>query len=421
MPQNPQHPENQNQNQNQNSLPGPVLRDGHPRSARTTAVAAGMLLALVGAGATWALSRPDAVEPTSASTGPAAASRVQDANVQEAVDGLVEELGFPGALAHVVDADGVASDYTAGVGDLATGDDVPVDGQVRIASNTKTFTATVVLQLVGEGAVELDEPIETYLPGLVRGEGIDGSAITVRQLLQHTSGLPNYTTHMDPDPFATRDVYVPQREHTDVAFAQPALFEPGAQWSYSNTNYTVLGMLVEKVTGRPMAEQVTERIIEPLNLEHTYVPGPGERELRGPHPRGFHPDASGELADITELDPSVAGAAGDIVSTPSDLLAFFRALIGGELLGAAEQAELVTLVDLPEEYPGDGYGLGVTRTTLSCGIVLWGHGGDIQGYSTRGGVTEDGRGVIYTVTALPTSMETVYAMEKVVDAIVCGE
>ena len=307
------------------------------------------------------------------------------------------------------------------MGDLAAGTEGPPDGQVRIASNTKTFTATVVLQLVGEGLVELDEPIETYLPGLVRGEGNDGAAITVRHLLQHTSGLFNYTAEMDPDPFVTRDVYVPQRHHTDVAFAHPPLFEPGTTWSYSNTNYTVLGMLVEKVTGRPMAEQVTQRIIEPLGLGDTYVPAPGERELRGAHPRGYHPGADGELADITDLDPSWAGPAGDIVSTPSDLLAFFAALVGGDLLGTAEQDELVRLVDLPEEYPGDGYGLGVTRTTLSCGTVLWGHGGDIQGYSTRGGVTEGGRGVIYTVTALPTSMETVYAMEDAVDAIVCRD
>lgn len=400
--------------------PEPLPRAGHPRTARTTAVAVAMLVTLAGAGATWALTRPDSAEPAGVPAEAAPVPGVPQAHVQEAIDGLVDDLGFPGALAHVVDADGVASDYTAGVGDLATGADVPVDGLVRIASNTKTFTATVVLQLVGEGLVGLDEPIETYLPGLVHGEGIDGAAITVRQLLQHTSGLPNYTADMDPDAFATRDVYVPQRHHTDVAFARPALFAPGEGWAYSNTNYTVLGMLVEKVTGRPMAEQVTERIIEPLGLEHTYVPGPGERELRGPHPRGYHPDADGDLVDITELDPSWAGAAGDIVSTPSDLLTFFRGLIGGELLGAAELAEMKELVAMAEEYPGDGYGLGVTRTTLTCGDVLWGHGGDIQGYSTRVGVTEEGQGVAFAVTAMPGSLDTHLAMEDTIDAIVCG-
>lgn len=418
--QNPHQPQPAPPGANHPTQPGAVLRGGHPQSARTTAVAAVTLVAVVGAGVAWALTRPDA-EPAVPPSDPAVASRVQDPRVQDLLDGLVTDHGFPGVLAHVVDADGTPGDYTAGVGDLATGAQVPVDGQVRIASNTKTFTATVVLQLVGEGLVELDEPIETYLPGLVRGEGNDGAAITVRQLLQHTSGLYNYTADMDPDSFARRDVYVPQRHHTDVALAHPPLFAPGAQWSYSNTNYTLLGMLVEKVTGRPMAEQVTERIIEPLGLAHTYVPGPGERELRGEHPRGYHPDASGELADITALDPSWAGAAGDIVSTPSDLFAFFRALAAGELLGPAEQAELTALVELPQEYPGDGYGLGITITTASCGVVLWGHGGDIEGFSTRVGVTEDGRGVAYAVTSLPTSLETVYAMEDVVDAIVCRD
>ena len=111
--------------------------------------------------------------------------------VQQALDALVREDGFPGALAAVRGKSGRTRDYTAGVGDVATGERVPVNGQVRIASNTKMFTATVVLQLVGEGRIGLDEPVETYLPGIVRGEGIDGRDITGRQLLQHTSGLPD--------------------------------------------------------------------------------------------------------------------------------------------------------------------------------------------------------------------------------------
>lgn len=397
---------------------GPATVERGPTAARTAARVGAVVLtaALLGGGA-WLSSRPDA--PTQ-ERAPVTAEVRGDPHVQAAVDGLVDDLGFPGALAHVVDADGVERDHTAGVGDLGTGAEVPVDGQVRIASNTKAFTATVVLQLVGEGEVELDAPIETYLPGLVRGEGIDGRRITVRQLLQHTSGLPNYTAVADMDPFATRDTYVTPRATTDLAFTQPALFEPGTDWSYSNTNYTVLGMLIEAVSGRPLAEQVTQRIIEPLDLEHTYVPAPGERTLRGEHPRGYHPDEDGKQVDISVMDPSLAGAAGDIVSTPGELAEFFSALIGGELLEPAQLEQMQTLVDMPEEYPGDGYGLGLIRSTLSCGVVLWGHGGDIQGYATRGGVAEDGRGVIYAVTSLPDSMDTIYAMEDTVDDIVCG-
>lgn len=395
-----------------------------PLTRRTAAVVAGAVLgaAAVGGGA-WAAFGPET--PSSApvpavSEAAAAPDAGDDPRVQAAVDGLVTDLGFPAALAHVVDADGAAHDYTAGVGDLATGAPVPVDGQVRIASNTKVLTATVVLQLVGEGLVGLDEPVETYLPGLVHGEGIDGNEITVRQLLQHTSGIPNYTAHMDSDSFARKDVYVQQRDHVETALAHPADFPPGTSWSYSNTNYTLLGMIIEEVTKRPVAEQMTERIIEPLGLEHTYVPLPGERTLRGEHPRGYHPGADGELVDLTDLDPSWAGAAGDVVSTPSDLLEFFTALVGGELLRPQELEAMQQLVDMPEEYPGDGYGLGLMRTTLTCGVVLWGHGGDIEGFVTRGGVAEDGRGVTYAVTALPTDMDTIYAMEDVVDDIVCG-
>lgn len=391
---------------------------------RTVAVVASAVVgaAVLGGGA-WAAFRPEAPSSALVPTVSEAAATPDvdgDPHVQAALEGLVDDHGFPGVLARVVDTDGDAHDYTAGVGDLATGAEIPVDGQARIASNTKVFTATVVLQLVGEGLVGLDEPVETYLPGLVHGDGIDGDVITVRQLLQHTSGIPNYTAFMDEDSFARRDVYVQQRDHVETALAHPALFAPGADWAYSNTNYTLLGMIIEEVTQRPVGEQITERIIEPLGLEQTYVPWPGERELRGEHPRGYHPDADGELADLTELDPSWAGAAGDVVSTPSELLEFFTALVGGELLRPQELEAMQQLVDMPEEYPGDGYGLGLIRTTLSCGVVLWGHGGDIEGYSTRGGVTEDGRGVTYAVTALPTEMETLYAMEDAVDDIVCG-
>jgi len=361
--------------------------------------------------------------PTAAVAADAGRQARPDRELEAALDGLVATHGFPGVLANVVDARGRDRDYTAGVGELESGRPVPADGQVRIGSNTKTFTASVVLQLVAEGKVALDEPIETYLPGVVRGEGIDATAITVRNLLQHTSGLAEYLLGMDlgdpPDFFKLRDRYWQPRDLVDLSLAQGADFQPGEQWAYSNTNYVLAGLIVERVTGRPLAEQITERIITPLGLRDTYVPLPGERDLRGRHPQGYHPAPDGTMTDITRLDPSFGGAAGDMVSTPSDLNRFFSALVAGEVVPAAQLAEMQTTVPLPEGYPGDGYGLGLISTELSCGDVAWGHGGDIPGFSSRGGAVADGRAATIVTTSLVPSTEALAAAEQAVDTALC--
>ena len=327
--------------------------------------------------------------------------------VQQAADSLVKDDGFPGVLAAVEGRDGRVRDYTAGVGDRETGADVPVNGRVRAASNTKSFVSAVVLQLVGEGKVKLDDPIETYLPGLVRGEEIDGNKITVRQLLQHTSGLPNYTQYVAMDAFKTRDTYMEPRELLDVALQHKADFAPGEKWQYSNTNYILAGLLVQKVTGRPVSEEITHRIIRPLDLRDTYWPAVGERGIRGAHPKGYDTQKPGEpLRDITRLDPSWGWAAGQLVSSPRDLNSFFAALLGGKVLRPAELKEMKTTVKTDGSLPNSSYGLGLFKTSPSCGGELWGHGGDINGYETRGGVTKDGRAVTVAVTALPGAVAT---------------
>ncbi|KQY48220.1 hypothetical protein ASD18_08875 [Cellulomonas sp. Root137] len=358
--------------------------------------------------------------PAYASGGSPPASR----EVQRQLDGLVRDAGFPGALATYEDARGRSRDYTAGVGNLETGARVPLDGQVRIGSNSKTFLAVALLQLVDEGTIDLDAPVETYLPGLVHGDGVDGSAITVRQLLQHTSGLPNYTAVMDHDFLSTRHHYVEPRELLDLALTQPGT-PPGSRWDYSNTNYVVAGLIVQKVAGRPLAEVITDRVIEPLRLRDTYVPDRGEESLRERHPLGYHAtEPGGELQDITVLDPAWAWAAGDIVSTPSDLNSFFVALMGGELLPPALLAEMQTTVETLPELHGMRYGLALMSTPLSCGGVAWGHGGSIPGYETGGGVGPDGRSVTVAVTALPAATaDPERAAERLahaVDAVLCA-
>lgn len=346
---------------------------------------------------------------------PAASAAARPHTVQKGLNALVRTDGVPAALASVRDRDGRTRTYTAGVGDLATGAKVPRDGQVRIGSNTKTFTAVVVLQLVGEGKVGLDAPVDTYLPGLLRGDGIDGRGITVRQLLQHTSGLPNYSEYLSDD-----IRYYDPRELLDLALQHRADFAPGTKWAYSNTNYLVAGLIVQKVTGRPLAEEIDRRVIRRIGLRHTYFPAPGEVTIRERHPRGYYQDSAGApLVDATEWDPSWAWAAGQMVSTDSDLNRFFTALLAGRLLPKAQLDQMRTTV--PASYPfpaGARYGLGLVSTPLSCGSVYWGHGGSMTGYETRGGATEDGRAVNVAVTLQP-GQATKERMDGVVDTTLC--
>ncbi|MET9570675.1 serine hydrolase domain-containing protein [Streptomyces virginiae] len=347
---------------------------------------------------------------------PSVAAATGPDTVQQNLNRLVRSDGLPAALASVTERAGRTRTYVAGVGDLATGSKVPRDGQVRIGSNTKTFTAVVVLQLVGEGRVGLDAPVDTYLPGLVRGEDIDGRHITVRQLLQHTSGLPNYTEHDDlqPRPYHPRDLL-------DIALRHKADFAPGAKWAYSNTNYVLAGLIAEKVTGRPLAQEIDRRIIQRLGLRHTYFPAPGDVTIREPHPHGYHREsANGPLRDITEMDPSWSWAAGQLISTNSDLNRFFSELLRGRLLPDAQLAQMRTTV--PADYfgRGAGYGLGLVSRPLSCGGVYWGHGGSFPGYETRGGATEHGRRAAHiAVTTQPTDKTVMERVDATVDEALC--
>ena len=337
----------------------------------------------------------------------AAPSKGEAESLKSRAQGLVE-AGYPAALAAVSDSKGESAGVAVGKGSLETGQAPPMDGEVRIGSNTKTFVAVVVMQLVQEGKVGLDEPIETYLPGLIKGEGIDASRITVRQLLQHTSGLPDFdeTLFGTTDVFQYRYHYVTPRDILDSALSKPAQFEPGTQWKYTNTNYIVLGMLVERVSQRPVGEQIDQRIVKKLGLSHTYFPAPGEEKIRGTHPRGYHLNGEGKLEDITEMDPAWGWAAGAMVSTPSELNTFFQAVFDGRLLTQASIDEMKNGAVDASSYlgPGTVYGLGLIGRSLSCGGTAWGHGGSIHGYQTDNAVGPDGTAVTVAVTALPTAI-----------------
>jgi len=377
-------------------------------------------------------STPGASEtPSPVATG--SASSTEKEQVLSAAQSLVDG-GYPAALTAVRDKDGNTIGAAAGVGNLETGEAPPLDGEVRIGSNTKTFVAVVILQLVQEGKITLDEPIETYLPGLLKGEGIDATKITVRQLLQHTSGLPEYTDTVpgETDIFQIRDNYYSTRDLLDVALSKPAAFEPGSQFKYTNTNYIVLSLLAEKVTHRPLAEQITKRITEPLGLNHTYYPNPGEEEIRGTHPHGYHRNSQGELEDITRKDPSEAGGAGAMISTPSELTTFIQATFDGTLLSPDSITEMQKTVDTDHPELGmNGYGLGIFSLPLSCGGEAWGHTGGLFGYTSQSMIGPDGTAVAIAVTAMPLAFATGVAdmepmlqkqklMSDTIDSLLCN-
>ena len=343
--------------------------------------------------------------------------------VQKSINGLVSVDKFPGATASVRQADGRVRNYTAGVADLKTRERMPADSRVRIASNTKMFTATVVLQLVGEGRIKLDEPIETYLPGLVRGAGgIDGRQITVRQLLQQTSGLLDYDDELFADFVNALHTYYEPHDLLDVAFARAPESKPGEKFVYANTNYVLAGLLIQKVTGRPVGEQITKRIIEPLGLRHTYWSAEGETTIRGTHPRGYYPAVDGAAAiDITESDPSAGWAAGALVGTPSDINRFLTGLLGGKLLKPAQLAEMKKTVDAPgfDTVGGSRYGLGIATFDLSCGGFAWTHGGIAPGYVTYVGIAPSGRSASIAVNSMVADPKAAEHLDKSLDTALC--
>ncbi|MFI6170462.1 serine hydrolase domain-containing protein [Nocardia sp. NPDC051052] len=336
-------------------------------------------------------------------------------------------LGFPGAQA-VIDDKHHAWTVTAGAADLATGQPFTDNARVRIGSITKTFVATVMLQLVAEGKVELDAPVQRYLPDVVQGPGIDGNRVTIRNLLQHKSGLPEYVAEFGAEPkpgqleIATERTRWMTANTADMvrnALTAPAVFEPGAQWEYSNTNYAVAGMVIEKVAGDPVGVEIARRILEPLGVRDTYYPAPDETDICGPHPVGYS-EADGKRVDYTGQNVSWAGAAGAMVGTGADLNRFFTALLDGKLLPPAQLAQMKT-VEVIDEQAGMAYGLGLARMTMHCGKELWGHTGGVPGFLTFDGVVPaTGRAVAITLNQDYVDEERYPAGTRALDIAVCS-
>ncbi|MFF1277567.1 serine hydrolase domain-containing protein [Streptomyces marokkonensis] len=320
---------------------------------------------------------------------------------------------------------------TVGVADTATKRPVRPGDRFRIASVTKTFVSTVVLQLAGEGRLSLDDTVEDWLPGVISGNGNDGGRITVRHLLNHTSGLYSYTR--DIPVLNTRAGYLAQRYTTwtdsqlvGMAMRHAPDFAPGAGWAYSNTNYIVAGMIIEKATGNTWEREVTRRIVRPLHLRHTSAPAT-RPDIPGNHLKGYSAFDDGKPAiDVTEFNPSAAGAAGGMISTSADLTRFYSALMKGRLLKPAQMAEMRTTVraaQLDAVWPGVRYGLGLMQVPLSCGGSYYSHAGDIAGYMTRTGVSGDGRHVVVveaTGDGSAPDLDTMHVTNTLIDEQLCA-
>jgi D-alanyl-D-alanine carboxypeptidase len=363
--------------------------------------------------------------------------RLTSRQLQREAARVLAEGGFVGVTVMV--RNGARTVHArAGEAELHTGRPVPRGAEFRMGSVTKTFVATVVLQLVAEGRVSLDDTVERWLPGLVSGNENDGSLITIRHLLQHTSGIHNYGPEESTGNTAA-DFERTRFEHWDaeqlIAGAlrhqpdfRPAPADyPNPDWNYSNSGYVLAGMIIKKVTGRPWAEEVRDRIIRPLGLTGTYAPGDNPY-LKPPHAHTYHlfPGAV-TWTDTTVRNISQMDAAAALVGTERDVDRFFTALLGGRLLPPAQLAEMRRTVPVSEAFqlgfPDLRYGLGLMQQPLTCGGDTWGHGGDLEGFTVRTGFTANGHRAVIVV-ANGTSDERLLAAEQavrgLVDRVLCA-
>jgi D-alanyl-D-alanine carboxypeptidase len=288
---------------------------------------------------------------------------------------------LPPGMAVWIDAPAYRLAGASGVANLTSDTPMPPEGAFRIGSITKMFTAAVIIQLAEDGVLTLDDPLALWLPEVAEQLPY-GDQITLRHLLTHTSGLFNVVEHEDywADLFAQMVIdeetgsvtldCVERDPHDTLAryvYGKEAQFEPGAQWRYSNTNYTLLGMVIEAAAEMPLAEAYRTQIYEPMGMTSTFLDCYEEPVIDVV--QGYS-GAGDEMADVTELHESVGWSAGGLVSTAPDLIAFARGLFGGALFDNPASLEAMTTAA-----PGSSYGLGVTIQE-----AYMGHAGYIAGF-----------------------------------------
>ncbi|WP_078990675.1 serine hydrolase domain-containing protein [Streptomyces sp. XY413] len=355
------------------------MKTTHTRLRRACAATAAAGLLLTGAVTATAYGAPPPGPSVSATPSPDTGGEFKQLTpavalqLDAAVRQVMREAGVPGVIVGLW-APGKGSYVKAfGVADKATGAPMRSDFNTRIGSQTKTFTVTALLQLVDQGKVGLDDPIGDYISGVPNGD-----RITLRELAGMRSGLFNYSEDPAFDKAFTTDPdrrFTPQ-ELLDYSFKHPVQFAPNAQFQYSNTNLVLLGLVIEKVTGRPLAEVIDKDVVEPAGLNRTFFPTGAE--FPRPHAQGYTDQtATGKVEVSTDWDPSWAWAAGAMISDLQNLRSWARTLATGTLLTPATQAQRLKTTSVG--IPGAGYGLGLFD------VQGWiGHNGSLPGYESLG-------------------------------------
>ncbi|WP_225823185.1 serine hydrolase domain-containing protein [Streptomyces naphthomycinicus] len=357
------------------------------RTTRSALVAAGLVAAL----AAGPLAAPVFAAPAPA---PAASAGTPTGPDTEALAAAIAGLPDHDATAALLRVGGEGSwRGTAGVRDVRTGAPALENARFRAGSVTKVVTASIVLQLAAEGRIDLDGTVQHYLPGLLTE---DFAPITVRQLLNYTSGLRPGSSLGDTveDGYPHRFETLTPRQVVADSVAEGPEYTPGTRQTYGNIHYTVLGMLVEKVTGDSYAHQAQVRIFRPLGMRHSSFPVGADPRIHGPHNRGYD-WIDGKLADVTDWNMTDRFAAGDLISTTADLERLLVGLFRGRVVPEPQLKEMFTLPDVP----GARYGAALERFEVN-GRVIWGKTGSRPGYATVIAATPGlSRTLVYSVAS----------------------
>ncbi|MCL7428868.1 serine hydrolase [Streptomyces sp. YS415] len=347
------------------------MRRTPPRRLLAVALLAASLLSPLAAAPATAQPAPAAVHQVKAHCPPGGLGHKLTARLDKAIAGVRREAGIPGLTVGLWMPGKGSYVRSTGVADKVTGAPMRPDLHARIGSETKTFTVTALLQLVDDGRVRLDDPIAKYIRGVP-----DGRRITLRHLAEMRSGLFSYT---EDDDFVQALLSDPRRPYTprellSYAFKHPNNAPPNTTFEYSNTNIVLLGLVIEKVTGRHLADVIHRRVLRPAGMHRTLFPHGAE--FPEPHAHGYtNQTLSGEVEDATDWNPSWAWAAGAMISDLQDLRRWAPILATGKLLSPETQKQ--RLKTLPTGHPGTSYGLGIVN---SGGWI--GHNGSLPGYET---------------------------------------
>ncbi|MGW5657082.1 serine hydrolase domain-containing protein [Streptomyces humi] len=375
--------------------------------------------AVLGAVALSLLAVPAQAAPMRAGAQPrtAAAPPAPDTAAMAAVLRSVVAKGAPGAMARIDDGTKVYR-TTQGVADRMSRRAITTTDRFRVGSVTKTFSAVVLLQLADEHKLALDAPVNRYLPGLLPDD-----RITVRHVLSHRSGLYDYTNDMFASSVsgfeAVRNKVFTYRQLVGLSLQKPRTNAPGAAYSYSNTNFVVAGLLIEKITGHSVRTEYENRVFKPLGLTDTFYVHPGTT-IPGQHANGYltADRAGAKPIDATEQTVSWAQSAGAIISSTRDLNTFYSALAGGRLTSAAGLAEMERFTRVNST---TSYGLGLRRRDLSCGISVYGHTGAVQGYYTYAFTTKDGGRSLTAVANASNSSAVLNRLADTLEPAFCGK